>query len=172
MLLPALFGGVDFVVASLCTPLITACSIAGGIGGGGLLVPLYSVVLGLAVLVENSRTEELRTIQPSAPPQRQITNSGRPPAWASLSQSLVGQPFCQSMAGDVAGRSHTGLVSRIGLGPKAAVPVSLAAISGTALSNLAFSATDRHPSRARPLIDYTTAVSMQVCTCGSGRVYA
>ena len=47
MLLPALFGGVDFVVASLCTPLITACSIAGGIGGGGLLVPLYSVVLGL-----------------------------------------------------------------------------------------------------------------------------
>ena len=57
---------------------------------------------------------------------------------------------------------------RIGLGPKAAVPVSLAAISGTALSNLAFSATDRHPSRARPLIDYTTAVSMQVCWLREG----
>ena len=57
---------------------------------------------------------------------------------------------------------HTGLVSHTGLGPKAAVPVSLAAISGTALSNLVFSATDRHPTRARPLIDYTTAVSMQV----------
>ena len=65
-------------------------------------------------------------------------------------------------------RSHTGLASRIGLGPKAAVPVSLAAISGTALSNLAFSASDRHPSRARPLIDYTTAVSMQVCWLREG----
>ena len=29
MLLPSLFGGVAFVVASLCTPLITAFSIAG-----------------------------------------------------------------------------------------------------------------------------------------------
>ena len=159
MLLPALFGGVDFVVASLCTPLITAFSIAGGIGGGGLLVPLYSVVLGLGPCRRQPPGGFGRFAL-----QRHATLeqcSGRSPALASVGQPL---PIGRHV---LAGR-HTGLTRLTGLGPKAAVPVSLAAIAGTALSNLVSSATDRHPLRARPLIDYTTAVSMQVhaaCAC-------
>ena len=86
---------VRLIGTSMLVPLITGMAVAAGIGGGALLVPLYSVVLGL--------------------------------------------------------------------GPKRAIPISMATICGAALGN-AFTITRlRHPVVARPLIDYAIAVTMQPC---------